>query len=107
MKDFRFDTICNITQDPHDQHRFKCACFGSIGKSAVIKKITNCYQNTYKELTENSVLTSWQHLPPLLRFKLCFVGVYRCYGGCRTVQHTNESEIILTNRYQRKKLNTR
>ena len=36
MTNFRFDTICNISQIPKDLQRFKCAC-EFIGKSAVIK----------------------------------------------------------------------
>ncbi len=36
MKNFRFDTICNINQEPHAIQRFNCACW-FIGKSAVIK----------------------------------------------------------------------
>ncbi len=36
MKNFRFDTICNITQESQEIQRFNCAC-GSIVKSAVIK----------------------------------------------------------------------
>ena len=27
MKNFRFDTICNITQDPHELQRSNCACW--------------------------------------------------------------------------------
>ncbi len=26
MKDFRFDTICNSTQEPQDLQKFNCAC---------------------------------------------------------------------------------
>ena len=36
MKNFRFKTICNITQEPQNLQTFNCAC-GFIGKSAVIK----------------------------------------------------------------------
>ncbi len=34
MKNFRFDTIFNITQEPQEQLKFSFAC-GFIGKSAV------------------------------------------------------------------------
>ncbi len=36
MKNFRFDTICNIIQEPQELQRFNCA-FRFISKSAVIK----------------------------------------------------------------------
>ena len=36
MKTFRFDTICNITQEPQALLILNCAC-GFIGKSALIK----------------------------------------------------------------------
>ncbi len=36
MKNFRFDTICNVTRDLQEVQRFNCGC-GLIGKSAVIK----------------------------------------------------------------------
>ncbi len=39
MKNFRFNTICNITQEPQELQRYNRAC-RFIGKSAVIK----CHQ---------------------------------------------------------------
>ncbi len=36
MKNFRFETLCNITQESQDPQTFNCAC-GFIGKSAVTK----------------------------------------------------------------------
>ncbi len=36
MKNFRFNTICNITQEPQELQRYNRAC-GFIGESAVIK----------------------------------------------------------------------
>ncbi len=36
MKNFRFDTICNITQEPQEYAEIHCDC-EFIGKSAVIK----------------------------------------------------------------------
>ncbi len=39
MKNFRFNTICNITKETHEQQRYNIAC-SFIGKSAVIK----CHQ---------------------------------------------------------------
>ncbi len=36
MKNFHFNTICNITQEPRELQTYICAC-GFIGKSAVIK----------------------------------------------------------------------
>ncbi len=39
MKNFRFNTICNITQEPKELQRYNHAC-RFIGKSAVIK----CHQ---------------------------------------------------------------
>ena len=36
MKNFRFDTIYNITQEPQELQRYNCA-YGLMGKSAVIK----------------------------------------------------------------------
>ncbi len=36
MKNFRSDTICNITQEPQELERYNCAC-GFICKSAVTK----------------------------------------------------------------------
>ncbi len=39
MKNFRFNTICNITQEPQELQRYNHAC-RFIGKSAVIK----CHQ---------------------------------------------------------------
>ncbi len=39
MKNFRFNTICDITQEPQELQRYNPAC-RSIGKSAVIK----CHQ---------------------------------------------------------------
>ncbi len=38
MKNFCFDTICNITQEPLELERFNCTFFSAVfGKSAVIK----------------------------------------------------------------------
>ena len=39
MKHFRFDTICNITQEPQELQTFNYACI-CIGKSS--KNIINC-----------------------------------------------------------------
>ncbi len=39
MKNFRFNTICNINQEPQELQRYNRAC-RFIGKSAVIK----CHQ---------------------------------------------------------------
>ncbi len=39
MKNFRFNTICNITQEPQELQIYNRVC-GFIGKSAVIK----CHQ---------------------------------------------------------------
>ncbi len=39
MKNFRFNTICNIAQEPQELQRYNRACRFN-GKSAVIK----CYQ---------------------------------------------------------------
>ncbi len=36
MKNFRFDNICNITQEPKELRRYNCVCW-FIGKSGVIK----------------------------------------------------------------------
>ncbi len=36
MKNVCFDTICNITQEPQELHRYDCVC-GFIRKSVVIK----------------------------------------------------------------------
>ena len=36
MKNFHFDAICNITQEPQELQRFNCAC-GFISKSTVIR----------------------------------------------------------------------
>ncbi len=36
MKNFRFNTVCNITQEPQELQRYNRAC-RFIGKSAVIK----------------------------------------------------------------------
>ncbi len=38
IKNFRFDTICNINEESQEIERFTCAS-GFIGKSAVIKSI--------------------------------------------------------------------
>ncbi len=37
MKYFRFETICNIAQDPQNLLRFNCACWIIDNQSAVIK----------------------------------------------------------------------
>ncbi len=37
MKNFRFNTICNITQEPQELQRYNRAC-RFIGKSAVMKR---------------------------------------------------------------------
>ncbi len=49
MKNFRFNTICNITQEPQELQRHNCAC-RFIGKSAVIK----CHQLLSKVTSINS-----------------------------------------------------
>ncbi len=61
MKNFRFNTICNITQEPVQRYnracRFTC-------KSAVIKCHQSCCQKL-QVLAGNRFSTSWQQLPPL------------------------------------------
>ena len=51
MKNFRFDTICNITQKAQKLQRFNCVC-GFIGKSALIK----CHQLLSKVISMNGKL---------------------------------------------------
>ena len=48
MKNFHFDSICNITQDSQDLQQYNCAC-GFIHKSAVIK----CHQLLSKAISIN------------------------------------------------------
>ncbi len=48
MKNFRFNTICNITQEPQELQRYNPAC-RFIGKSAVIK----CHQLLSKVTSTN------------------------------------------------------
>ncbi len=48
MKNFRFNTICNITQEPQELQRYNLAC-RFIGKSAVIK----CHQLLSKNVSIN------------------------------------------------------
>ena len=45
-KTFRFDTICNTTQEPQELHRLKCACGFSIA------------DKTLYVLTENRISTN-------------------------------------------------
>ncbi len=49
MKNFRFNTICNITQEPQELQRYNRA-YRFIGKSAVIK----CHQVLSKVTNINS-----------------------------------------------------
>ena len=56
MKNFRSDTICNITHEPQELQGLHFACGGGycfIGKCCV-KIIINCYQNEYNVLTGKS-----------------------------------------------------
>ena len=48
MKNFRFNTICNITQEPQELQRYNRAC-RFIGKSPV----TKCYQLLSKDTNIN------------------------------------------------------
>ncbi len=48
MKNFRFNTICNITQEPQELQRYNRAC-RFIGKSAVIE----CHQLLIKGTSIN------------------------------------------------------
>ncbi len=48
MKNFHFNTICNITQEPKELQRYNRACT-FIGKSAVIK----CHQVLSKVTSVN------------------------------------------------------
>ncbi len=48
MKNFRFNTICNITKDPQELRRYNRAC-RFIGESAVIK----CHQMLSKVTSIN------------------------------------------------------
>ncbi len=43
MKNFRFNTLCNITQEPQELQRYNRAC-RLISKSAVINDVIICYQ---------------------------------------------------------------
>ena len=52
MKNFLFDIICNITQEPQDS----CTC-GFIGKRAV-KNIINCCQKYYRKLGFDQLATA-------------------------------------------------
>ena len=56
MKNFCFETICNITKEPQELQRFNCACW-LIGKSAVIKH-HRLLLKVIKVLTRNRISIS-------------------------------------------------
>ncbi len=53
MKNFRFNTICTITQEPHELQNYNRAC-SFIDKSAVIK----CHHHKLQVLTGDRFSTS-------------------------------------------------
>ncbi len=63
MNIFRFDTICNITQEPQELQRFNSTCC-FIGKSATIKFHPLLTKN--KGINGNCFSTSKQQLLKLL-----------------------------------------
>ncbi len=70
MKNFRFNTICNITQEPQELQRYNRAC-KFIGKSAVIR----CYQKL-QVLTGDRFSTSQQQTPSICILNWMYLTIY-------------------------------
>ncbi len=57
MKSFRFDTICNITQEPQELQRYNCAYHGFLSKSGV-RVHDKKYQQQFMLLTGSRISNS-------------------------------------------------